>query len=266
MNSVSDLMEKIKLNTDLQNKVLDLDEIHISNLANKCKKSFYVLIKENDVVRLAVCLYYAEHITKPMYIEKGIPLDIYYDTMSDIAIWCENNDNNGLKNYNWIKNHLKLELFRLGRLQFQMYKCNNATLKYNKLPFKKGDNLLYVHIPQGEKLEYSKCVESLILSKDFFADYFDYDFEYYFCESWLLYSENFFFMAPSSNILQFQSLFEIAYSVCEDKQAIERIFGKRHIIKSKYPENTSLQKQAKAFMKAGNKLGLGIGVISKYDI
>ena len=43
------------------------------------------------------------------------------------------------------------KLFKIGRLQFQMYKAPMGP-DYTKLPFKRGDNLLYIHIPQGEKL------------------------------------------------------------------------------------------------------------------
>ncbi len=266
LESVTLLMNKLNIPITLQQEVNNLDDKTVLSLVDKCKSSFDTLIAQNDTTRLAVCLYYAENVTKPEYIKKGIPLDIFYDTMSDISIWCDNNENKGLKNYNWIKNHLNLELFRLGRLQFQMYKSNNKTLKYNKLPFDKGENLLYVHIPQGEKLIYSDCVNSILASKEFFAKYFNYQYDFYFCESWLLYSENFLFMTPSSNILQFQSLFEIVYNVPDDHQAVERIFGKRQLLKRKYPEDTTLQKQAKRYILAGNKLGVGIGIISKYDI
>lgn len=260
-------MQKINLDLSLQNNVNSLDLKKIELLAEKCKKSFNALVSCDDITRLATCLYYAENYTKMSYLEKGISLDVFYDTMSDIAIWCANNDNKGLKNYNWIKNHLKLELFKLGRLQFQMYKCKNKTLEYDYLPFNYGDNLLYVHIPQGEKLIYSKCVDSIKEALEFFKTYFsEFEYDYMFCESWLLYVENYAFMSTSSNILQFQSLFEIVYSEPNDKQAIERIFGKRHLNKNKYPENTTLQKHAKAYMKSGNKLGIGIGVIDKSNL
>lgn len=264
---MNELMQKINLDLSLQQKVNSLDVNKLKSLAEKSQVSFIALAKCDDVTRLGVCLYYAENYTKKAYLDKGISLDVFYETMQDIAIWCENNDNQGLKNYNWIKNHLNCELFKLGRLQFQMYKCENKTLEYEYFPFEYGDNLLYVHIPQGEKLVYSSCIESIKQAGEFFSKYYsEFEYEYFFCESWLLYNENYAFMSTSSNILQFQSLFEIVYSAPEDKQAIERIFGKKRINKNKYPENTTLQKQAKAYMKAGNKLGIGIGIIDKANL
>ena len=73
-------------------------------------------------------------------------------------------------------------------------------------------------------------------------------------------------MDSSSNILRFSSLFDLVYSVEDDRQAIERIFGKRKIIKSKYEEKTTLQRNAKRFMQHGGKLGVGIGILNKNDI
>jgi negative regulator of flagellin synthesis FlgM len=54
-------------------------------------------------------------------------------------------------------------------------------------------------------------------------------------------------MKADSNILKFSSMFNHAYSIKIDEQAIERIFGKRQLFKKNYPENTSLQKSAKAY-------------------
>ena len=71
-------------------------------------------------------------------------------------------------------------------------------------------------------------------------------------------------MMPKSNILRFSSLFHIAYSIDADSQAIERIFGKRHINKKKYKENTTLQKNAKKHLLNGGKLGIGIGFIDRF--
>ena len=159
---------------------------------------------------------------------------------------------------------MSFELFRLGRLQFQIYECKNKTLIYNRLPFDYGEKLIYVHIPQGEKLSYDECVKSFQMAEKFFSEYFsDYNYRYYFCESWLLYEGNRDFMKADSNILKFSSMFNHAYRVKFDDQAIERIFGKRRLFKKNYPETTSLQKSAKAYMQKGGRLGVGIAYIEK---
>ena len=265
------LANKINLNSELKNKVLSLVERDRAKLISLCKKAdndnFKSVFTKNDMIKLAVALLYSVEFTYPKYQKAVISDEIYFETMKDIAVWCENNNNKGLKNLSWIKNHLNFDLFKIGRLQFQIYKCDNRTLNYDLLPFNFGENLIYVHIPQGEKLVYAECVNSLKNAKRFFGEYFpNYDFDYFFCESWLLYGENWQFMNSSSNILQFSTLFDLVYSVEDDRQAIERIFGKRKIIKSKYEEKTTLQRSAKRFMQNGGKLGVGIGILFKGDI
>ena len=56
-------------------------------------------------------------------------------------------------------------------------------------------------------------------------------------------------MNSSSNILQFSTLFDLVYSVEDDRQAIERIFGKRKIIKSKYEEKPLCKETLNALCK-----------------
>lgn len=233
-------------------------------LAAKCLEGdFSCLKRENYLIRLAVVLICAVRL-RERYAEKGISDEVFLDTMSDIKIWCENADNKGVKNYGWLKNHLKLELFRLGRLQFQLYECKNKTLNYKKLPFSYGEKLIYVHIPQGERLDTERCKASFRKAETFFKKYFpEYEYKWYFCESWLLFEGNKNFMAENSNILAFASLFDHRYSVKIDEQAIERIFGKRQLFKRNYPESTSLQRRAKKYMLSGNRMGVGIGVIER---
>lgn len=266
-----ELIEKIGLDEKLKSNLINLlenDEKRIIDLADSCKKNgFASLFIKDDMTKLACAIAYADRYTKEEYKSLNIPESVFYDTMGDIAIWCENNHNKGLKNINWIQNHLKAELFRIGRLQYQLYTCNNKTLDYDRLPFNQGDKMIYIHIPQGEKLIYASCVESIKCAKEFFNQHFpEFEYTFFFCESWLLFGDNWMFMSPSSNILQFQSLFSIEYSAPDDKQAIERIFGKRRIIKALYPANTTLQKQAKDFMLHKGKLGIGIGIIHKNEI
>ena len=125
---MTDLARKLELDGNLIRKLSETDMKKISSLADKCLgRNFSVLKKENDIVRLAVILECAMR-ARVEYEKAGIDEKIYYDTMSDIKIWCENNGNRGLKNYGWLSNHVRLELFRIGRLQFQLYECKNKTL------------------------------------------------------------------------------------------------------------------------------------------
>lgn len=264
---MTELAKRLNLDSRLVEKLSVLHKNEISAVADKClDKGFHALKSHSDVMRLAVILECAKR-AKTLYDQIEIPESIYYDTMSDIRIWCENNESRGLKNYGWLKNHVKLQLFRIGRLQFQFYESTNKTFIYGKLPFSYGENLINVHIPQGEKLFAEDCRASFLKAEEFFSKFFpNYSYRYYFCESWLLFEDNKKFMKKESNILEFAALFNHAYSVKIDEQAIERIFGKRRLFKRNYPENTSLQKSAKKYMQNGGKMGIGLGTVDRENL
>ncbi|MGN1420683.1 MAG: Gfo/Idh/MocA family oxidoreductase [Eubacterium sp.] len=268
LEKITDLAKELKITDDLIYKIFDTDASKIEDLSNACKeKSFDCLIDEDEITRLAVILNLANRI-KDEYANHNIDDKIFYDTMSDIKIWCENNSNKGLKNYNWLKNHVTFNLFKIGRLQYQFFKLDNPTLNYELLHVKTNDNVIYIHIPQGEKLKLEECRQSIDEADRFFKKYFPkFWFDYFFCESWLLYEKNIEFMKENSNIIRFQSLFENVYSCQDDHQALGRIFGGKQENVQDYPENTSLQKAAKNYIENGNSLGMGIGVIKrKYSI
>ncbi|MGN1443568.1 MAG: hypothetical protein ACI4XE_06950, partial [Acutalibacteraceae bacterium] len=158
-------------------------------------------------------------------------------------------------------------LFRLGRLQYQFYTIHNASLNFDVLPVEMNENVIYIHIPQGEKLVFEACRDSLEKADRFFETIFPaYAFRYYFCESWLLYEKNRDFMKPDSNIIRFQSLFDSVYSVNDDSQAMSRIFPDKPESLENFPETTSLQRAAKAYIANGNSLGLGIGVVKRKNM
>lgn len=260
----------INLDKNLEKRVLLLAEQKSSKILSLAERfaggKYKCLVNQNDLTRLAVVIEALKY-TKEKYERIGIDDKIFFDTIKDISIWCENNSNKGLKNYNWIKHHISAKLFKIGRMQYQFYTCDKFSLDYERLPFNRGESVIYIHIPQGEKLNYDDCVNSIVQAKSFFCSFFpEYTFRYFFCESWLLYSSNKLFIKPESNISRFSELFNIAYSLDIDVQGTERIFGKRRLIKSKYPENTSLQKAAKQYILNGGKLGIGIGYIDSANL
>lgn len=263
-------VDKLNLNAELREKLtvfFENNKHRIEALTSACRsKGFMTLSKESDLMRLAVCVNYLKY-TYEDYKKLGINDKVFTDTISDISIWCENNGNKGLKNYNWLKNHLNCELFRIGRLQYQLFSVKGLKFDCGKLPLKKNEQVVYIHIPQGEKLDYNKCVDSLKNAVTFFNEFFpEFKFRYFFCESWLLFEDNMHFMKENSNILKFQTLFSIVGNRKDSSQAIERIFKKRRIFAKNYPENTSLQGSAKNYIINGGKLGIGVGIIEKDNL
>ncbi len=259
--------DKAGLNPDLHDKVCRYYEKHGAKIDKIAEKFYfgnnYCLQNKSYLLRLA-CILKAFEYTHKDYVYNGISDDVFFDTISDVGIWCEENRNRGLKNYSWLKNHVRFELFKLGRLQFQFFSSANAAFDFSRLPFDRGDNLIYVHVPKSGKLDVDECKKSIDYARRFFAEYFsDYEYDYFICESWLLFIDNAKFMKKSCNILQFADLFEYGYSVYDEAQAFERLFGAVAPVHSKrkiaaLPQNTSLQKSAVEFKLSGGKFGEGI--------
>ncbi|MFC3801907.1 acyltransferase domain-containing protein [Cohnella sp. GCM10012308] len=191
---------------------------------------------------------------------REIPDEVYIDTFSDIRIWSEvfktTYGEYGIEESGWLQEHVRLALFRLGRLQFQPIALDRD-LSVGDRKFAKGDLVLNVHIPAGEPLDPEAALASFARARAFFRGVPPV----FVCHSWLLYPGLGQVLDPSSNIMQFQRLFEI-YELDEaSRQAEERIFGAKQDDPAAYDTNTGLQRRAKAFLEAGGKLGAGLGII-----
>lgn len=96
------------------------------------------------------------------YKEKDISEEIFHDTFSDITIWCKECYRKykvyGLEEVEWVAKSIRMELFRLGRLQFEpLILDQKLAQKYHLLT---GEKVLNVHIPAGERLDYCECQKS----------------------------------------------------------------------------------------------------------
>lgn len=191
---------------------------------------------------------------------RGISDEIYYNTFSDFQIWCMNCLRDfgvyGIEEYNWLQEHVQLRLFRLGRLQFQPIAFDrDFVLDGQKIA--KNQIVLNVHIPSGESLKPQSVEQSFEQAKAFFRGVSPVCV----CFSWLLYPKLNEVLSADSNILQFQKYFHM-YEVDEQsRQGEQRIFNKVSDDPSEYEAQSSLQRNAKAYLAAGHKLGCGHGIM-----
>ncbi len=199
-------------------------ELEFSNLYDK---EFYAALKkikvsdaitpedydtqETDGQRnLLSYLYMCEGLWKK-YSDKGISFDIFKDTVSDLVTWTDTWSDLKRELYfgetDWLKNHMSMKLFRLGRLQFCM---GDLPHDLEGTEFKKGDKVLEVHIPEGEGLSQEECKKSFKMAKEFFAKYYpEYDYKCFTCHSWLLDDTLCELLKPESNIIKFKNMFTI---------------------------------------------------------
>ena len=198
------------------NEIPISDAISIDSYDYECKDG-----KRNLLSYLFMCEKLEEK-----YNEKGIPQEILIDTLKDIVIWTKTWSN--IKNelylgeLGWLKNHLSMRLFKLGRLQFCFGK---AEMDHTGSSVKKGDNAMEVHIPAVGPLKKSLCLDSLNFAKEFFSKYFpEFDFSHFTCHSWLLDTSLKEILSPSSNIIEFQNMFKIIFEE-EDFGTLKYVFN-----------------------------------------
>lgn len=242
-----------------------------------------VTLKQTPMMKLALVYAFLPTVYD-RYQKKKISDTVFYDTMTDIKIWIDDHKartgEDGLFELNWIMHHMNLSIFKIGRLQYQKciwYFKPTKTRDGVKLNF--GDKILNMHIPRGEKLDYDECVKSVDMAQEFFKEFFpDFPNNKYMCFSWLLYPGNKNFMPADSNILKFQSMYEILVEKEEPQPPYLWLYGVKlknaDLMKNKketgsygfidqLPQKSSLQKSTIEYIKNGGTLGEGIGVIIK---
>lgn len=196
----------------------------------------------------------------------GIGEEIVINTLTDIVTWCVNWSN--IKNelylgeLGWLSHHIGCKLFRLGRLQFLMGKAERDIPKYG---VKKGDNVLEIHIPEGEKLTISACKDAISQAKEFFAKFFpDFEYAVFTCHSWLLDDTLKEYLPEESGIIRFGNMFDKVNSE-ESTALIKYLFTWDTTVlnlKHKTP-CSSLAKTVQTEIARGKKFHETLGVITK---
>jgi len=197
------------------------------------------------------------------YHDLGIPEEYFWDSMKDIPIWCGDylakHGAPGFREWEWVANSLRLEVIRIGRLQFEpALLSQNVTA--NGKGFPAGTPILDVHIPAGEPLTPEAVLASLNQAPDFFKRYTQTHFPLFHCHSWLLSPDLKALLPKHSRIIQFQNLFTIYRTDNEERQAEERVFGFLSNDPHNYPEVTALQKAIKRYLLDGKDVMMGAGI------
>ncbi|WP_346916928.1 acyltransferase domain-containing protein [Clostridium sp.] len=280
IDTLSELL--LHLDFDEQAKVESLKYIstnysYISKISDEAylgDNEEYSIKKRNRYTRLMILIYKMVKL-KNIYDEKGLPEEVFYDTLSDVTLrqrlYLKEHGRLGLNDEDimWLKHIYELNIFKLGSLQFEIAHMEYLTWKglvyfneaLKKLP--EGKPTLNVHILRGVDLSKDEIDKSFERAEIFFAKYFPkHNFVAYTCNSWLLYSGNKNILSTSSNILDFARRFEAIGESNSSDMAIQYIFGKKHREKKDYPQETSLQVNALRDFKI---LGVGCGIIYRKD-
>lgn len=228
-----------------------------------CKIDNYDTKEKNGKKNFLSYLYMCEELSK-QYKQKGISEEILYDTLSDIGrwldTWSELEEGLYLGELNWLKRHLSMKLFKLGRLQFAF---GEAICDLAEKNIKKGDNVIEVHIPADGPLLKSECEKSFDMAKKFFQEFYpDYKYKYFTCHSWLMDSSLKNLLKKDSNMLMFQDLFEVFEP--EESYSILKYVFKWNTTKENLNScvtASSFARKVKEWINDGGKFYEALGVI-----
>jgi hypothetical protein len=211
---------------------------------------------------VSVYLSAAKH-TYKRYQEKGISDTVFYDTMKSFTVY-ENSyllehGVYGFDKPSWAANHLRMSLYRLGRLVFEQ-STFPQDFSDDKTILHKGDHILMVHIPANEKLDMERCQKAYDMAEEFSERYFGFQSHAFCCCSWLLHSGLKNLLPAESNIIKFQNEFTLIGEKTDREEVLKWLFGKKHEQLEEYPAITSLQKNVISYLKTGGELGTGFGI------
>ncbi|MFC4811949.1 acyltransferase domain-containing protein [Paenibacillus sp. GCM10023250] len=265
------------------------------------------------------------------YAARGWPHEVLVDTVHDLVIWMRVHRGRhgrwGLSELGWLHQHMRGELFRLGRLQFHFvaspfpvkafrrratgdvavlseggvryrsdgqldgtcgifdaeggwvsaYAFDGArheghsisalgaadrrTVRLDadewELALEKGDPVLNVHVPEGERLSPEACRDSYARAAAFAAAHFpDHPYRAFVCDSWLLAPAFRTLLPESSNIAGFQRDYHLVPVLSNESQTLERVFGFGTTLADlpNAKTETSLQRIVRGHLAAGGRM------------
>lgn len=231
-------------------------------LLDICKK----ISEETDLneytVSLLLVISFTGHL-KQIYKEKNYPMDIYINSVTDLKYKAEECFDTkkvyGTFVADWLYKWFVPERFGIGRLQFEIVLSG-----YDYKTLTKDTPCLKIHIPRsGKPLTPESIDDALSRAKEFFKDDFEGPIPIV-CKSWLLYEKFEGLFKQGSNTDLFRKRFEIIDNISDPKGCYPdmwRLFDMDFTGNiDDYPENTSLRKSFKEYLKNGGETGTAHGV------
>lgn len=275
-----EIINKMDFKSQDKKQLIDYISTHITKMHTIAHTSYdgeiphFKICQYKPLTRLACILFMTEGLYHH-YKHLQIPDEIFFNTIHDISQRSnEFKKNRGVLGLSkddviWFRHHMKLKLFTIGVLQFQMFHMvyleEDNFMHFDdsiKQEIPKGTPVLNVHIPKGSNITTSQCNEDFCNAKKFFELYFpEHKWQAFLCYSWLLYPKLQEILPLDSNIRQFASRFEIISSCTYSTQAVECIFGKKYRSNKDYPQHTRLQRSA---LNDKTVMGFSSGIIRRY--
>jgi hypothetical protein len=196
--------------------------------------------------------------------QRGIPDDISWATLSDLGRNLVRDrlllGDGGLRTSDWLTLHFRGSIYQLGRLQFDRMNIRAAERPW--LPsappwvadaFREGQPALGIHIPESGPLTPEACEDSYARARPFFAEHFpETPTRLGICTSWLLDPQLADYLEPASNIIRFQSRFQLIGEGQDGDAAVLRfVFHRIAPSIDELPRRTTLERAIIAHLRAG---------------
>lgn len=246
-----------------ENIQLEFDEI--SNYAINMEQKIGVHSYQS-ILLVLIC--FSKHL-KSLYEKNNIDERIWFNTMLDLKyklfeckeikhIW-------GTFVGSWLLGFFRFTRFGIGRLEYDIKQYDRDDYTHNGKTITRGMPVFNVHIPKtGTPFDAAACDESFAMAKEFFRDICRDVPMAFICTSWLLYPNYMDLLPEASNIRSFASRFDIIASLDDSPEKTPNmwyIFGMDYTGNlDDYPEDSSLRRRMKAYLKNGGKTGRGCGI------
>lgn len=208
--------------------------------------------------------------------ERGIADAVSWMTLADlgrhVGLYRRRNGYTGFDGQFWLSLHFRGALYALGRLQFLPYRLRTGpggplfwydddAVEKLGAGFRPGDTALSVHIPEAGPLTPAACDQSFQAAKVFFADHFpDLSYRIVTCTSWLLDDELARYLPSTSNMVRFQSRFELVPGVRDaDDEVFRFVFGRVPDSLDEITPRTALERAILRHVGAGEHWHLRTG-------
>lgn len=267
MKTLVQIMDKIDFQEDIVKKVIEAAQnlnidsyidaiLKLTNIEsaseawNKLKKE---LEPDPGNFKMLTCMLYSLNFTHEEYKKRKISEKIFIDTMKAFKRFIDERYA-GSKEWAfdrdwWTYRQTAMSIFRIGELEYEMKKTEEK-------------NYISIHIPSDANLKFEKVIESMNESIIFFKKYYpEFQDVEYVCRSWLLSSDLEKVLPATSNILKFRSLFNIISENYNSSGFIKWIYKSEFSDLNDLPEDTTLQRNLKQYLLAGNSVSVAYGII-----
>ena len=187
------LAQKLKLPGEVLSQLAELQipeetAARLQEAFRQDPKVFEIAAREydhSDLLVLGLYLRWAMD-THFLYAIRGIDWSIFFDTFRDLTDSCrdfyERTGKAGLNNWEWIGLAIKMQLFRLNKLEFRPNELMEA-LVMDGGTYGAGTKVLEVYFPTGESLDDDIIENNLSWGKEFFDRYYRQEYELFLCHS-----------------------------------------------------------------------------------